>query len=84
MLTVIARVPEENLLAFNVRQGWEFLCKFLGKADPQKNFPRVFGTEQYLDTVQKKRKVSRRKAVQQGWFLRQWLLQLLELAGDVD
>jgi len=54
MLTVITRVPKENLLAFNVRQGWEFLCKFLGKA------------------------------VQQGWFLRQWLLQLLELAGDLD
>lgn len=63
---VIAGVPKENLLVFNVKQGWEPLCKFLGKGVPQKPFPRVFETEQYLGTVQKMRKIRGRKAVQRA------------------
>ena len=33
-------VPKEQLLEFNVKQGWEPLCKFLGKPVPNKPFPR--------------------------------------------
>jgi len=34
-------VPADNLLVFNVKQGWEPLCKFLGKPVPDKPFPRI-------------------------------------------
>ena len=31
--------PEENLLVYNVKDGWEPLCKFLGVEVPDVNFP---------------------------------------------
>ena len=34
-------VPAENLLVFNVKQGWDPLCAFLGKPVPDEPFPRV-------------------------------------------
>jgi len=36
---VIANVPAQNLLVFNVKEGWEPLCKFLGCEVPQGKFP---------------------------------------------
>ncbi|KAB2575191.1 hypothetical protein DBV05_g6145 [Lasiodiplodia theobromae] len=35
-----ALVPKERLLEFRVQQGWEPLCKFLGKDVPDEPFPR--------------------------------------------
>ncbi|KAH8928543.1 hypothetical protein BT69DRAFT_1346531 [Atractiella rhizophila] len=35
------RIPKERLLEFNVKQGWEPLCKFLGKPIPPEPFPRA-------------------------------------------
>ena len=40
-------VPPENLLVFNVKQGWEPLCKFLGKPIPDKPFPRCNDTGKF-------------------------------------
>lgn len=34
-------VPAERLLEFDVKQGWEPLCKFLGKPIPSQPFPHV-------------------------------------------
>lgn len=34
-------VPPEKLLVFNVKQGWEPLCTFLGMPVPEGSFPRV-------------------------------------------
>ncbi|KAI3661867.1 hypothetical protein MP638_005908 [Amoeboaphelidium occidentale] len=34
-------VPKDKLLVFNVKEGWEPLCKFLGKPVPNEPFPRV-------------------------------------------
>ena len=34
-------VPEENLLEFHVKQGWEPLCEFLGEPVPEGPFPRT-------------------------------------------
>jgi Sulfotransferase domain len=34
-------VPEENLLEHRSQDGWEPLCKFLGKAVPDEPYPRV-------------------------------------------
>ncbi|MCJ1441086.1 MAG: hypothetical protein MMC23_001572 [Stictis urceolatum] len=39
-------VQEENLLEFNVKQGWRPLCVFLEKSVPEKPFPRVNYKEQ--------------------------------------
>jgi len=38
---VLANVPKEQLLEFQVTQGWEPLCKFLGKPIPDEPFPHV-------------------------------------------
>ena len=34
-------VPKENLLVFEARDGWEPLCKFLGKPVPEGPYPRI-------------------------------------------
>ena len=34
-------VPREKLLEFNVKQGWDPLCKFLGVAVPNEPFPHL-------------------------------------------
>ena len=33
-------IPQEKLLAFNVKQGWRPLCAFLGCDVPEKSFPK--------------------------------------------
>lgn len=38
---VKATIPADRLLEFRVEEGWEPLCKFLGKPIPNKPFPRV-------------------------------------------
>lgn len=38
------RVPPERLLIFDVQEGWEPLCHFLGVAAPDKPFPRLNDT----------------------------------------
>ena len=38
---VIRNVPKEKLLIFNVKEGWEPLCKFLNVPVPVSNFPHV-------------------------------------------
>lgn len=34
-------VPKERLLEWNVKDGWEPLCEFLGKPVPDEPFPHV-------------------------------------------
>ncbi len=36
---VAQTVPADRLLVFDVRDGWEPLCRFLGVPVPQANFP---------------------------------------------
>ena len=38
-------VPNDNLLLFNVKEGWKPLCEFLGVPVPDKEFPKVNSTE---------------------------------------
>ena len=38
-------VPEDRLLVFSVKEGWEPLCKFLGKPVPNQPFPRINDTQ---------------------------------------
>ena len=35
------RVPEEQLLVYEVKEGWEPLCEFLGVEEPDKPFPHL-------------------------------------------
>ena len=39
--TVKENVPEENLLIYQVKDGWEPLCKFLNKPIPDLPFPKA-------------------------------------------
>ncbi|KAL1924508.1 uncharacterized protein VTP21DRAFT_4162 [Calcarisporiella thermophila] len=50
-------VPAERLLVFNVKEGWEPLCKFLGVPVPSEPFPRVNDREEFASRVEKQRNV---------------------------
>ncbi|KAJ7167412.1 P-loop containing nucleoside triphosphate hydrolase protein [Mycena crocata] len=41
--------PKDKLLQFSVKDGWEPLCKFLGKDIPEVPFPRVFETRAFKE-----------------------------------
>lgn len=44
---VVATVPPERLLVFNVADGWDPLCAFLGVPTPSTPYPRENSTEQF-------------------------------------
>eukprot|EP00039_Didymoeca_costata_P016432 m.295144 g.295144 ORF g.295144 m.295144 type:complete len:251 (+) comp16393_c6_seq2:247-999(+) len=46
------RIPADKLLVFNVKQGWEPLCKFLGKPIPDEPFPHVNSSEEMMKRQQ--------------------------------
>jgi hypothetical protein len=39
--------PQERILVYNVKQGWEPLCEFLGVPVPSQPFPRANSREEY-------------------------------------
>ena len=49
---VQATLPASRLLVFDVAQGWEPLCRFLGVPVPDAPFPRVNAQEEVLATYQ--------------------------------
>ncbi len=55
---VIATVPKEKLLIFEIKEGWEPLCKFLNVPVPDEPFPKVNDTEEFNN----RRKLFRRKS----------------------
>jgi len=50
---VKATVPPEKLLVFDVKEGWEPLCKFLGKPIPAVPFPNVNDKEELKASMNK-------------------------------
>lgn len=48
---VKAEMPAERLLVFDVAQGWEPLCAFLGVPVPAAPFPKVNSTEEFLQAL---------------------------------
>lgn len=40
-------IPRERLLVYEVAQGWEPLCEFLGRAVPDEPFPRVNSKDEF-------------------------------------
>jgi hypothetical protein len=49
---VKAAVPPDRLLVYEVAQGWEPLCRFLGVTVPAMPFPRVNSTPEFWELVQ--------------------------------
>mmetsp|Transcript_38479 Transcript_38479/g.108758 ORF Transcript_38479/g.108758 Transcript_38479/m.108758 type:complete len:181 (+) Transcript_38479:594-1136(+) len=54
---VISSVPKDKLLVYDVHEGWEPLCKFLGVEVPDQPFPHINDTEEFksqmMDTWKK-------------------------------
>ena len=46
-------VPRERLLEYRVGDGWEPLCKFLGKPIPEEPFPKANDTQEFNDKMDK-------------------------------
>ena len=53
---VQAAVPSDQLLVFEVKEGWEKLCKFLGKPVPKTPFPHKNDTPQFQAMIHARRK----------------------------
>lgn len=49
---VKAAIPPERLLVFDVRQGWEPLCRFLDRPVPGTPFPRTNSKEEFFRLVE--------------------------------
>jgi hypothetical protein len=47
-----ATIPKEKLLVFDVKEGWEPLCGFLGMPVPDHPFPNLNDTQAFNDRVQ--------------------------------
>jgi hypothetical protein len=50
---VKAAISADRLLVFDVRQGWEPLCRFLGKPVPAAPFPRTNSKDEFFELVEK-------------------------------
>ena len=48
---VKATIAPERLLVFDVREGWEPLCEFLGVPVPEGPFPRINSTEEFWEAM---------------------------------
>lgn len=48
---VKAAIPADRLLVFDVKQGWEPLCAFVGKPVPAEPFPRTNDREQFFELL---------------------------------
>jgi hypothetical protein len=46
---VQAAIPASRLLTFDVRQGWEPLCAFLGRPVPMISFPKLNSSKQFVE-----------------------------------
>lgn len=51
--TVKRTIPPERLLVYEVGQGWEPLCKFLGVPVPATDFPRTNSREEFVSHLPK-------------------------------
>ena len=52
------RVPQEQLLVYEVKEGWGPLCAFLGVEEPDKPFPRLNDTAEMRSRILKIRAIS--------------------------
>ena len=50
---VKAAIPANRLLVYEVKQGWDPLCKFLGMPVPTEAFPQTNGREEFWEMIKK-------------------------------
>ncbi|KAJ3019818.1 hypothetical protein HKX48_001745, partial [Thoreauomyces humboldtii] len=50
--TIKRSVPADNLLVFEISQGWEPICRFLGKPVPQETFPHTNETKSMAGLIE--------------------------------
>ena len=55
---VKAEIPANRLLVFEVKQGWEPLCQFLGVPVPEEPFPHLNDTQSYVDRLGRMKRFS--------------------------
>lgn len=48
---VIAGLPKDRLLVYDVSQGWEPICQFLGKPAPSTSFPRTNNLDDFWERI---------------------------------
>merc|ERR1719233_307699 len=53
---VMAEVPSDRLLVFEVKQGWDPLCRFLGVPQPETPFPHTNDTKAQEERLQSMKK----------------------------
>ncbi|WP_214411904.1 sulfotransferase family protein [Sphaerisporangium fuscum] len=53
---VMAQVPDDRLLVYEVCQGWEPLCEFLGAPVPEEPFPRLNDTASFRRMTARRRR----------------------------
>ena len=46
-------IPASRLLVYEVKQGWEPLCNFIGSSIPAEAFPKTNGREEFWETIKK-------------------------------
>jgi hypothetical protein len=61
---VKAALPAEKLLVFDVKEGWEPLCRFLDVPVPDKPFPRLNDTDAFRTRVQENMARARAQAAE--------------------
>jgi len=49
--TALSKFPKDRVLAFSVKEGWDPLCKFLGKPVPEGPYPRVNEAQVFADVI---------------------------------
>ena len=79
-LYVKSEVPEEDLLVWNVKEGWEPLCKFLGKPIPEKPFPHdnKTGDMEFIDKYAHKADFMTRKGCLSCYMGINYVIDLIE------
>ena len=48
-------IPEERLLVYQVGDGWEPLCKFLGRPVPDRDFPHANSRDEFPELLKRRR-----------------------------
>jgi hypothetical protein len=51
---VKAAIPSDRLLVYQVKEGWDPLCAFLGLEAPDEDFPRSNSREEFWDRLRPK------------------------------
>lgn len=57
------RVPTEGLPVYEVKEGWDPLCEFLGVDVPNKSFPHLNGAEDFRRRIRRIRRLTVAMAV---------------------